>query len=58
MYDCALFDVDGVLVDIRKSYNSAIKKTVEFMLSRLLGRTLRGLVTDGIILKFRQSGGI
>jgi phosphoglycolate phosphatase-like HAD superfamily hydrolase len=57
MYDCALFDVDGVLVDIRKSYNSAIKKTVEFMLSRLLGRTLRGLVTDGIILKFRQSGG-
>ena len=57
MYDCALFDVDGVLVDIRKSYNSAIKKTVEFMLFRLLGRSFRGLVTDKIILKFRQTGG-
>ena len=57
MYDCALFDVDGVLVDIRRSYNSAIKKSAEFMLSRLAGKPMRGLVTDRIILKFRQSGG-
>lgn len=57
MYDCALFDVDGVLVDIRKSYNSAIKKTVEFILSMLSGRSFRGIVTDEIILRFRQTGG-
>jgi phosphoglycolate phosphatase-like HAD superfamily hydrolase len=57
MYDCALFDIDGVLVDIRKSYNSAIKKTVEFMLFRLSGRSFRGLVTDKVILRFRQTGG-
>jgi phosphoglycolate phosphatase-like HAD superfamily hydrolase len=57
MHDCSLFDVDGVLVDIRKSYNTAIKKTAEFMLSRLSGRPFRGLVTDRIILRFRQSGG-
>jgi phosphoglycolate phosphatase-like HAD superfamily hydrolase len=57
MYDCALFDIDGVLVDIRKSYNATIKKTVEFMLSRLTGRSFRGLVTDKIILRFRQTGG-
>jgi phosphoglycolate phosphatase-like HAD superfamily hydrolase len=57
MYDCALFDIDGVLVDIRKSYNSAIKKTVEYMLKSMTGRSFRGLVTDRIILKFRQSGG-
>jgi phosphoglycolate phosphatase-like HAD superfamily hydrolase len=57
MYDCALFDVDGVLVDVRKSYNSAIKKATEFMLGRLAGKPMRGLVTDRIILKFRQSGG-
>jgi phosphoglycolate phosphatase-like HAD superfamily hydrolase len=55
--DCALFDIDGVLVDIRKSYNSAIKKTVEYMLKSITGRTFRNLVTDQIILKFRQSGG-
>ncbi len=57
MYDCCLFDIDGVLVDIRKSYNSAIKKTTEFVLSAVSGRALRGLVTDRIILRFRQTGG-
>ena len=57
MHDCALFDIDGVLVDIRKSYNAAIKKTVEFMLKQTTGKSFRGLVTDQIILKFRQSGG-
>ena len=57
MYDSALFDIDGVLVDIRKSYNAAIKKTVEIMLERLVGRTYQNLVTDRIILHFRHSGG-
>ena len=57
MFDCALFDIDGVLVDIRKSYNAAIKKTVEYMLKSIAGRSFRGLVTYQIILKFRQSGG-
>jgi phosphoglycolate phosphatase-like HAD superfamily hydrolase len=57
MYECALFDIDGVLVDIRKSYNAAIKKTVEYMLKSITDRSFRGLVTDQIILKFRSSGG-
>jgi len=57
MFDCALFDIDGVLVDIRKSYNSAIKKTVEYMLKSMAGAPFSGLVTDQLILKFRQSGG-
>jgi HAD superfamily phosphatase len=57
MYDCVLFDIDGVLVDIRKSYNATIKKTVEYMLKCITGRSFRTLVTDQIILKFRQSGG-
>ncbi|WP_148681539.1 HAD family hydrolase [Candidatus Nitrososphaera gargensis] len=57
-FDCVLFDIDGVLVDIRKSYNAAIKKTVEYMLKSITDRrSFRGLVTDQIILKFRQSGG-
>ncbi|HEY8140910.1 MAG TPA: HAD family hydrolase [Nitrososphaera sp.] len=57
MYDCALFDIDGVLVDIRKSYNAAIRKTVAFMIREFSGKTFRNLVTDQIILKFRQTGG-
>jgi phosphoglycolate phosphatase-like HAD superfamily hydrolase len=51
-FDCALFDIDGVLVDIRRSYNEAIKKTVDFIVKKP-----RGAVTDQLILKFRQSGG-
>ncbi len=57
MYDCALFDIDGVLVDIRRSYNSAIKKTVEYMLKEITGKSFHGVVTDQIILKFRAGGG-
>ena len=63
-FDCALFDVDGCLVDIRKSYNAAIKRSVKFILKNfnsdrrtLTNRRRTNLVTDKIILKFRQTGG-
>lgn len=56
-FDCALFDIDGVLVDIRRSYNEAIKKTADFVLAQSGIKGTRGLVTDRLILKFRQSGG-
>ena len=56
--DCALFDVDGVLVDTRKSYNIAISKTVDFVIKYVTGRSnLNGLVNQEIILKFRSTGG-
>jgi HAD superfamily phosphatase len=56
--DCALFDVDGVLVDTRKSYNTAISKTVDFVIKYVTGRSnLNGLVNQEIILKFRRTGG-
>src|SRR5215213_6521740 len=55
---CILFDIDGVLIDIRKSYNIVIKKTVDFILNYIIGDTvLKGIVNDDIILKFRQTGG-
>jgi phosphoglycolate phosphatase-like HAD superfamily hydrolase len=57
MLDCAIFDVDGVLVDIRKSYNAAIKRTAEIMLKHITGRIFNNLVTDQIISKFRHTGG-
>ncbi|HZA07356.1 MAG TPA: HAD family hydrolase [Nitrososphaeraceae archaeon] len=56
--DCILFDVDGVLVDTRKSYNIAISKTVDFVIKYVTGRSnLNGLVNQEIILKFRYTGG-
>ena len=56
--ECILFDIDGVLVDIRKSYNIVIKRTVDFILKYTTGNTfLKGIVNDEIISKFRQTGG-
>src|SRR5919202_3849114 len=56
--DCVLFDVDGVLVDTRKSYNTAISKTVDFVIKYVTGRSnLKGLVNQEIIQKFRRTGG-
>ena len=61
--ECVIFDVDGCLVDVRKSYNSAIKKTVDFTLKYLVSKAAldnfrhTNLVSNDIILSFRQSGG-
>lgn len=59
--DCVMFDVDGALVDIRRSYNTAIKRTVDLTLGYVSGTQhnfrLPNLVSDDIILKFRRTGG-
>jgi phosphoglycolate phosphatase-like HAD superfamily hydrolase len=56
--ECAILDCDGTLVNINDSYNACIKKTVGFMLQRLLGgKQWYDLVSDDLILKFRMSGG-
>jgi len=56
--ECAIFDCDGTLVDVNNSYNACIKKTVGFMLERLIGgKQWYDLVSDELILKFRMSGG-
>src|ERR671911_605837 len=55
--DYIIFDIDGVLIDVKKSYNEAIKNTVQFIVKNLIKRDLKNLVTDKIILKFRQTGG-
>lgn len=56
--DCIIFDIDGVLIDVTKSYNEAIKNTVQFVVGNMIKKdNLKDLVTDKIILKFRQTGG-
>src|SRR5215203_4271372 len=56
--ECALFDIDGVLVDVRKSYNMAIRKTVEFVIKNMKGKSHAGrLAPDTLILRFKQTGG-
>lgn len=54
----AVFDCDGVLLDIRDSYNKAISKVVAFVLEGLTGYPFPvDLVSDEIIFLFRKTGG-
>ncbi len=53
-----IFDVDGVLIDVRRSYNLAIKKTVTFLLNKINPQQcFNNFVTDKIIAELRQTGG-
>ena len=55
--DGILFDVDGVLIDTRLSYNLAIKKTVKHVLDILNRAKTIQSVSDNILLKMRRTGG-
>jgi phosphoglycolate phosphatase-like HAD superfamily hydrolase len=53
-----IFDVDGVLIDVRRSYNLAIKNTVTFILNKINPLLcFDSFVTDKIIAQLRQTGG-
>jgi phosphoglycolate phosphatase-like HAD superfamily hydrolase len=52
-----IVDIDGVLIDVRKSYNEAIKKTTQFITNYLKKYRSKNIVSDNIISRFRQSGG-
>ncbi|MEM2091813.1 MAG: hypothetical protein QXR59_00810 [Candidatus Bathyarchaeia archaeon] len=56
--DAFIFDCDGVLVDIRESYDRAISKTAAKIFEHLTGRGIpEELLSDDIIFLFRRSGG-
>ncbi|HXF05233.1 MAG TPA: HAD family hydrolase [Blastocatellia bacterium] len=52
-----VFDCDGVLIDVRPSYDVAISRTVRYLLSKLFYRDFSPLATRRMIYRFRQSGG-
>ncbi len=58
--EIVVFDMDGVLVDVSKSYRETIKRTVALYLKRALD--LKGdegpLVSDADILAFKEIGGM
>ncbi|MEM0049926.1 MAG: hypothetical protein QW424_06900 [Candidatus Bathyarchaeia archaeon] len=56
--DAVIFDCDGVLIDVRESYDKAIAKTVKWIFEAITGRTFtEELISDEIIFFFRRSGG-
>ncbi len=56
--DGIVFDCDGVLVDIRESYNKAISKSAAYILEAITGHAVpESLISDEIIFLFRKAGG-
>jgi phosphoglycolate phosphatase-like HAD superfamily hydrolase len=56
--DVIIFDCDGVLIDIRNSYDKAISKAVAQIFEWLTGNNIpEGIISPEIIFLFRRSGG-
>lgn len=58
--DILIFDMDGVLIDVSKSYRKTIRRTVQIYMESCLGfkkRGRRGWVTDEEISLFKSAGG-
>ena len=56
--DAVVFDCDGVLIDIRDSYNKAISKAVTYILGGLTGHAFpETFASDEIVFLFRKTGG-
>jgi phosphoglycolate phosphatase-like HAD superfamily hydrolase len=58
--EIAIFDMDGVLVDVSKSYRETIKRTIALYLKGVLGirGDTRSLVSDADIVAFKEIGGM
>ena len=56
--DGIIFDCDGVLIDIRESYNKAISKSATYILEKMTGFPFpEDLFSNEIIHMFRATGG-
>jgi len=55
--DSVIFDCDGVLIDVTKSYDLAIKKTTAFILKEIVNIDDCDTVTSQIIDGFKATGG-
>jgi len=56
-FDSIIFDCDGVLVDIRKSYDNAINKTIAVIIKELFGDDVSNIVTSKIHFGLKAAGG-
>jgi phosphoglycolate phosphatase-like HAD superfamily hydrolase len=56
-FDSIIFDCDGVLVDIRKSYDNAINKTISAIMKELIDDEVNDVVTSKILYDLKATGG-
>ena len=56
-FDSIIFDCDGVLIDVTKSYDTTINKTISYVLKEIADITVDTPLTNEILLKFKSTGG-
>ena len=56
-FDSIIFDCDGVLVDIRNSYDEAINKTISVIMNELFNDDIDDIVTSKIHFGLKAVGG-
>ena len=56
-FDSIIFDCDGVLVDIRQSYDHAINKTISAIMNELFNDEVQDIVTSKIHFSLKATGG-
>ena len=56
-FDSIIFDCDGVLIDVTKSYDVTINKTISYVLKEIADITIDTPLTNEILLKFKSTGG-
>ena len=56
-FDSIIFDCDGVLVDIRKSYDYAINKTISAIMKDIFNDDVNDIINSKILYSLKASGG-
>jgi len=56
-FDSIIFDCDGVLIDVTKSYDTTINETIRYVLKEIADITVDIPLTNEILLKFKSTGG-
>ena len=56
-FDSIIFDCDGVLVDIRKSYDYAINKTISAIMKDIFDDDVSDIINSKILYSLKASGG-
>ena len=56
-FDSIIFDCDGVLIDVTKSYDTTINKTISYVLKEIADITIDTPLTSEILLRFKSTGG-
>ena len=56
-FDSIIVDCDGVLIDVTKSYDTTINKTISYVLKEIADITIDTPLTNELLLKFKSTGG-